>query len=234
MTVAITVDLDDTIIMTQRDFEDAREWFADYVSDTYDVEFEEAKSTQSEMSKELLDKYGLSIERFPNACVRALETLVDNPSQEDINRVFEIGRSAFKEDYQYEERGFRDGCLDLIYLCQDLSDKLVLLTSGDERLQNRKIEALNLREMFDEVRIVEMGRKSSYLSELRESFDRVIHIGNSESSDVNAAVDAGVHCVYVPEGEWRDQGSDVSKQTNVVVADNMAESMGHMFPLMES
>lgn len=233
METTISIDLDDTIIMTQDDFSSARVWFAEYVSDRYDVDYDNAKSVQSQKSKDLLNKYGLSTQRFPNACVEALEDLVGNPSQTDKDRVFEIGRSAFKTEYQYKKRGYRKGSLDLLNLCKDISDHLVLLTSGDDTQQMRKVRALNLQEQFDEIRIVGMDEKHLSLTNLKESSEKTIHIGNSASSDVRAAQKAGVECLYIPESEWRESES-IKRKESVHVAKSMDDALSEIAELTSS
>jgi len=225
MEIAVTIDLDDTLIETQDDYTEAREWFAEYVSQRYaTVTKADATEIQTDCSRDLLSEYGLSVERYPNACLVALETLVDNPSEEERQRVFEIGASAMKEEFQYANRGFRENAEELISVSNAVSDFSVLLTAGDNSVQNRKVNALDLADKFDSVEITEMDGKSDFLRSLSNSFDKVVHIGNSFSSDVQAALDANVSCIYVPQKEWRE-GEQDAKYDDVQYAENITEAI---------
>jgi len=55
-----------------------------------------------------------------------------------------------------------------------------------------------------------MGEKKDYLHRLKSSVgnERIVHIGNSLSSDVETALDAGVEVVYLPDSEWRRTSND--------------------------
>lgn len=220
---AVTFDLDGTLLFgTQDDYEQARNRFAEVVSEAVSsVSFEEAYETQKEYSGSLLDEYGLSKERFPEACVQAAEELGVSDN-ELLRTVREIGETAFKTQEEYSQRGLADGgaaVLDTVANQADVS----ILTAGDRDIQQRKIDGLEIPETVA-TRIVGMGEKSGVLSSLSEEYERVIHIGNSESSDVQAAAAAAVDCIYIPNEEWQDDDIDTTDIETFHVCSNLYEA----------
>jgi putative hydrolase of the HAD superfamily len=97
------------------------------------------------------------------------------------------------------------------------SHRLGLVTNGAPEMQEPKLDALGLRETFEEV--VYAGSETlakphpspfeRILSRLGESAGGSVHVGNSLGSDVAGAKAAGLGAVWVPqEGDFGDEGGD--------------------------
>lgn len=206
----VSVDLDDTLIPTKYHYEKAKGWFGDYLNRVHSIDKGVAVEEFSKQSDELIEEFQLSQERFPKAAVCALKSLVNDPSDEDLHRVHEIGRSAFKSEPQYKDVGFMDeGTEQFLKKVENISDLSILLTAGDENIQDRKVNALNLRDHFDHIEIVSMGQKSEVLNNYTGEND-VVHVGNSSHSDLMAASDADAHFIYIPRGEWIENDNKYS------------------------
>ena len=84
--------------------------------------------------------------------------------------------------------------------------ELTLFTKGNPEEQNRKIDLSGLRPLFAHCEVVKEKNREAYLrlAEVR-GFDHAhtCMIGNSPKSDINPALAAGLHAVYVPhERTW--------------------------------
>lgn len=233
----VSVDLDDTLISTKIEYEKAKDWFGDYVSSKFDIEYADAVDEYSHWSSELVDKYGLSKHRFPQAAVEALDSLLDESnsevSEEHKSRVYDIGRSAFKSRYQYEEQGFIDeGVKDFLETVRDRADKSVLVTAGDPHIQNRKVDALDLREYFNRIEVVSMNGKTEILEEFTDA-ENLVHIGNSNHSDVKAASNADADCIYIPRGEWIDSSNEYEGDGSIHTVDSISEAEDILEKILE-
>jgi putative hydrolase of the HAD superfamily len=84
---------------------------------------------------------------------------------------------------------------------------LVLVTKGAPDEQQLKIDASGLAPFFQHVRIVPEKDAATYrelLQDLGLDAGRTWMIGNSPRSDINPALEAGIHAVYVPHAHtWR-------------------------------
>lgn len=205
----VTVDMDDTLISTAFDYDDASEAFGEFMQEEYGVDAQTAVQKQNEIDYELLQEEGLKLERYPMSFVQALEALVDNPSDEHIEEVRQIGLSTFKTADEYADRGFMEGAEAMLNCLRTLTDHLHLVTVGDPKVQHPKIDGLNLEHWFDEIHIpsYEQGKAEVFENILdgKNGFEseNLIHVGNSASSDVEAVLDAGGHAVYISDGlDW--------------------------------
>lgn len=202
----ITVDLDDTLIHTSQDYSDAGEEFKKFMQDEFGVEPQRASSVRKEIDRANLAELGVSLERFPRSFREAVRKLADEPSQRQIEHAGEIGETAFKTTEEYRSRGFMEGSQELLTELESIAEEVHLLTAGVPTLQQRKIEALNLDSRLDNIHIVELDGKeealSNLISERGVSTNKITHVGNSERSDVQPALDAGVKAVYIPQGQW--------------------------------
>ncbi len=219
----ISFDLDETLIYTQQDYDNARQQFAEWIKTEFSVEtdLERIQETQQRYSRELYDEYGVSLERFPKACEEAYRELVGDENQTNIEKAREIGAGAFLSKDGYRKRGFVDGAEQALDAAAENAD-LVLVTQGIESLQWKKIQALQLDRWFDNS-IYVVDEKKEKLEELRDkhSDSTIYHVGNSWRSDVEPALEVGLTPVYVPEGEWR--GEKEKDLDNVILLDDIKE-----------
>lgn len=215
----LTVDLDDTLMDCHEDYKKSKRRLSEFLSVEYDVPEDEVFDKIEELDSENVQKYGLDMERFPTTFVDVANYYAEGEeAPEDIQRTaWSIGMSTYKTVEGYEHRGFRDGAKEFLDHAKDRAEELHLITAGDPRVQERKVEALNLRSHFDEIHIVEIDSKDSRIEQIMEEAgkpeEHVFHIGNSKASDVKAAFRAGVNAVYLPDGEWRESSLNLEEET---------------------
>ena len=91
-------------------------------------------------------------------------------------------------------------------LCSTCAERhhLILVTKGAVAEQSGKVERSGLKEYFAAVEIVAEKNPAAYL-QLVEKHNLKPHstwmIGNSPKSDINPALAAGLHAVFVPHGD---------------------------------
>ena len=86
--------------------------------------------------------------------------------------------------------------------------RLVLLTQGDQAVQEKRIAESGLADLFERTEIV--SRKTvdvlrRLLRELEADPAETWFVGNSIASDVNPAVSAGLHAVWVDAHVWEHE-----------------------------
>lgn len=218
----VAFDLDDTLMKCGKDYVAAKQQFAESVAQQSNLTSEKALEEFERVDHKNVEKHGLSMDRFPESMKTAYQSLVENPTAEDIQHVSDIGYNVFKSVEEYAERGFMDGAEDILSQLRDREFELHLITAGDKQVQQKKIDGLGLERFFTETHVVPMGTKDEKLSELVEKTDytreEVYLVGNSTSSDIDAAITAGVQGVYIPTYEWRPSEDDEYYQEHELVS----------------
>jgi FMN phosphatase YigB (HAD superfamily) len=222
----VTVDLDDTLVKTQIDYDSAISDLSEWISSETSHSKEEVADILNDIDRDNVNEFGLNAERFPDSFEKTVSRLLDNPSDEDFARAREIALSAYLSPEEYAERGFQEGAKELLETLASQGRTIELLTAGDDEIQQRKIEGLNLMSYFDEISIVGLGGKRDVLRTRIEELSpsSVTHIGNSFSSDVEPAVKAGANVAYIPNAEWRktdDQLPDLAGDEKVYIYESM-------------
>jgi len=78
---------------------------------------------------------------------------------------------------------------------------LIMMTKGNPTEQSGKVERSGLKEYFSAVEIVSEKDESTYRAAIAKyalTADDTWMVGNSPKSDINPALAAGLHAVFVP------------------------------------
>jgi len=81
---------------------------------------------------------------------------------------------------------------------------LIMMTKGNPAEQSGKVERSGLKEYFSAVEIVAEKNESTYrtaISKYALASDATWMVGNSPKSDINPALAAGLHAVFIPHGD---------------------------------
>lgn len=218
----VSVDLDNTLISTGDDYNNAFDLFVQYMNAEFDLGMtKDLYDKLDEVDYRMLETHGLAIERFPKTLITVAEEYTD-PNEEQRQMIEYIAYSAYRNYGEYQVRGFMPGAEQMLRRLHGAVDKLYLTTVGDRRLQQSKIEALDLDRWFDDIFIVpyntENDKKSKEfaLDRVREATNgehmykhEYWHIGDSESSDIEAAVNANFNAVRVGEqDDWLTENEE--------------------------
>ncbi len=170
----------------------------------------------SEVNPKTGKSYGFSMNRFPETLVRCYKELCQNGWGE-FNQIFaediqNIGLKAFDENL-YEKTGLVPGALEtLSFLRKQDWVRLVLLTKGDAEVQTKKIRALNLKQMFLQLRIVDYKDTDLFKTwKIWNPVSDIFSVGNSFSSDIKPALDAGISAIFIPCYTWKAESIDQEK-----------------------
>jgi len=213
----VSVDLDDTLLETASDYDRAAAEFGEFMSSEFGVSVDAVVEKRAELDFQCVEEHGMVIERHPQIFVDCLYEFVSDPSPEHILKAREYGWSIFKSETEYANRGFMAGSQRMLNCLQTIADPLVLVTVGDERCQQPKINALNLTQWFDEVHIAsyENGKEAvfnSILDKYSLTPQSLVHIGNSASSDVEAVVEVGGCSIHISDcADWLSNEADHKK-----------------------
>jgi putative hydrolase of the HAD superfamily len=112
--------------------------------------------------------------------------------------------------------------------------RLILMTKGAVAEQTGKIERSGLKEYFAATEIVaekDLAAYEALIEKHKLARDSTWMIGNSPRSDINPALAAGLHAVFVPHGNtWileHDEVSSASPPQRLLIVGRFAELREH-------
>lgn len=229
MNPIVCVDLDDTLMLNGYDYEEATVEFAQFTATKSQISEQKAIDVFKKIDRENVDNNGLQMERFPLSMVEAFERLVENPSEDDLEQVEQIGYNVYKTPKEYRERGFMDGAKRFLNVMSNAQVNFHLITAGDKRVQQRKIDGLELESYFNDTHITPVGTKGEQIKELVNKYNTPIqhtyHIGNSLKSDIKPTIDEGANAVYIPLHQWQSMENEEYYTThdNVTIYESIVE-----------
>ena len=155
--------------------------------------------------------YSWSMERFPTSLMELYETICQEakiaPKKDIADTLYHIGLRAFDES-RYA-KNINPYALSVLNFLREQNDTLILCSKGDSRVQNKKVNALRQVGInhFPIVHIVE-EKTQAVFSELSEDFGgySLYSVGNSYSSDILPALEAGFFGIYIPIETWETIG----------------------------
>lgn len=215
-------DLDDTLMWNNYNYDLAKIEFLKWLikvfkrrvpSSAYILHLNEEvdKKVEWEINPETGQKYGFTCQRFPTSLARTYRALCEegwgeyNPILAE--EVYGIGLMAFDPE-QYRKAGLAPGAEEVLNYLKWREVGLRLLTKGDPSVQNHKIKALQLQRWFDDFHIVD--DKDADLFRSYEGSNK-ISVGNSFSSDIKPALEAGCGAIFIPCYTWSRESIEVEK-----------------------
>lgn len=212
-------DGDDTLWVTEPLYDDARSRAAQIVeAGGLDAMAWDALERSIDVAN--VARFGMSAERFPTSCVEALDAVAGEAGRsvpvELRTAVWDAGSSVFRS-----VAPLVDGAEDVLSALGG-TFRLVLLTKGDERVQRKRIDESGLERHFELVRVVSTKDAGAF-RHIRETSAvqprRAWSIGNSLSSDVLPALEAGVEAIWIDAHVWEYERRVSQVPTGVWVAD---------------
>ena len=170
----------------------------------------------SEFNPETGEAFGFSMNRFPETLVRSYKELCENgwgkidPSI--AHSIYDIGNKAFDKEL-YKKAGMVPGAKrTLLFLLAQENVRLRLLTKGDPEVQRRKIDALELGSFFHSIEIVPNKDVALFFfwKERLSKDAKIFSVGNSFSSDIKPALEAGISAIFIPCYTWKAESVDIS------------------------
>lgn len=229
-------DLDDTLIWTSWAYSRAFSKFYEYMLQLFDyrlIELRTLGTISEEIDKSLIGEtnpetgkpYGYSMHRFPASLVKTYEWLCEHEYgkyQEAVaRRVKVMGMEAF-DPLGYKQQGLVKGAEETLNYIKSRGDIQILITKGEQLVQECKIVTLDLDQWFENrIEIVD-SKTSEKFRQLVSAYPdcRYYSIGNSYNSDIVPALEAGINGIFIPYYTWlgEKQSTIIDKQKVFTIA----------------
>ena len=227
-------DLDDTLMWTSWAYSKAFMKFCDYLLELSDfrlLEFRTIATESERIDKKLIktidpntgEPYGFTMHRFPESLVRTYQWLCENDPvmgyQELVaRRVRMIGYEAF-DPLNYKRQGLVRGGVETLEFIGQAGDMNILVTKGDQLVQDTKVVALDLDRWFGEEIYVVDDKDAETFNEQQNRFprSRLYSVGNSYKSDIAPALEADVGTIYIPYYTWLGEKAETEVDTEQVL-----------------
>jgi len=201
----VIFDGDDTLWSTEPLYDDARAAAAAIVEQA-GLDAGKWEDLEREIDVQNVQRFGLSSERFPTSCVEAYETLAKESHRPVDASVVERIRHAATSVFRRRAPLVPAARSTLERLRSRY--RLVLLTQGDRAVQEKRIADSGLADLFERTEIVSQKTVDvlrRLLDELGADPAATWFVGNSIASDVNPAIGAGLHAVWVDAHVWEHE-----------------------------
>ena len=192
----LLIDADDTLWENNIYFERS---IADFISFLNHREFtpKEVRERLNQVEKESIKTHGYGLNSFSNALCRTFECLSVEPLTPELRE--QIQRFAHRIAEHPVE--IIDQVPETLAYLSERNHHLILMTKGAPAEQMSKVERSGLAEHFSATEVVAEKNAAAY-HQVAEKYgldpDVTWMVGNSPRSDVNPALEAGLHAVFVP------------------------------------
>jgi len=224
----LLIDADDTLWENNVYFERAIAGFISFLNH-HEFSPEQVREVLNEVERECIVKHGYGLHSFGHALVDTFEKLSPAPVTPELHaQVMSFAQTVENHAIEFLP--------EVPETLQYLSDRhrLILVTKGDFAEQSGKVERSGVRKYFVAVEIVPEKNAPVY-SRLTQKYelehDSTWMVGNSPKSDINPALAAGLHAVFVPHGDtWileHEELNQAPPQQNLLIVGGFAELREH-------
>lgn len=190
----IGLDADDTLWHNENLFEDHHRKYCALLSEYHDAKTVERVLYETEMNN--LELFGYGVKGFTLSCIETAISLTDGAIKaEEIRRIIDHCRQMLLHPVELLE-GVED-------VLQGLNQRfrLLLITKGDLRDQERKIAKSGIAHHFGHTEVVSDKTVEAYARVLQRNeipAKQFLMVGNSLKSDILPVLDLGGHGVHIP------------------------------------
>jgi putative hydrolase of the HAD superfamily len=190
----LLIDADDTLWENNVYFERAIAAFISYLNHR-EYSPAEVRQALNAVERETILAHGYGLKSFTRSLVTCFERLSPEPvTEEKTQRVLSFARSIAEQEMELLP-GVADTLAELA-----ARHRLILMTKGNQAEQAHKLARSGLAQHFSAVEIVEEKDPPTYGSVISRH-ELAPHtswmIGNSPKSDINPALAAGLHAVFL-------------------------------------
>jgi len=203
----LLIDADDTLWENNIYFEQAIARFISFLDHKTHTP-EEVRLVLWDVEREVIRQHGYGMHSFANALVGCFERLSLEPVTPQLHE--QIKAIAYKIA-EHPMELMPDVPETLEYLAG--RHRLIMVTKGNFAEQTGKLQRSELQRHFTAVEVLTEKCAPAYRT-LVEKYtlaqDQTWMIGNSPSSDINPALEAGLHAVFVPHhNTWELERGDI-------------------------
>jgi putative hydrolase of the HAD superfamily len=224
----LLIDADDTLWENNIYFERAIARFISFLNH-HEFSPEQVRAVLNDVERECIATHGYGLHSFAHALVRTFERLSVHPVTPELHAQIQSFAHSVS-DHPVEL--LPEVPETLQYLSQ--RHRLILMTKGALAEQSGKVDRSGLKEYFAAVEIVAEKDSAAY-SRVVEKYsvkpDAAWMVGNSPKSDINPALAAGLHAVFVPHGDtWILEHEEINPappQQKLLIVGRFAELREH-------
>lgn len=198
-------DLDDTLIITNREYEKTNQECAEIVSEAI---FGSSKETESILERQrkhdlaMVLQYGFVRPRYLHSWLRTLEEFSKKYNVKISGSTIQKVADAVNDLYR---RKFDNvpGATEVLTELKNEGYSMIVLTAGDEEVQHKRIKDAGISEFFEAVYVYPF-KTPEILKEVLSNYEGQIHfmIGNSLRSDIYPALENNVGAIHVIRETW--------------------------------
>jgi putative hydrolase of the HAD superfamily len=183
----------------------------------------------NDVERESIVKHGYGLHSFTHSLVETFEKLSVDPVTPELH---ERIRSFAHQIADHPIEILAGVPETLEYLGQ--RHHLIMMTKGNLTEQSGKVERSGLKEYFSAVEVVAEKDEATYRSAIAKyalRADTTWMVGNSPKSDINPALAAGLHVVFIPHGStWILEHEEVATapaSQRLLVVDRFGDLRNH-------
>jgi len=225
---SLLIDADDTLWENNVYFERAIARFISFLNH-HEFTPEQVREVLNDVERECVAKHGYGLHSFAHALVDTFERLSVHPITAELHAQI----NSFAHTVADHPVEFLPEVPETL---QYLSKRhhLILMTKGAIVEQTGKVERSGLKEHFAAVEIVAEKDVACYAATVEKyglSPNSTWMVGNSPKSDINPALAAGLHAVFVPHGDtWILEHEEVNQANppqKLLIVGSFAELREH-------
>ncbi len=194
----LLIDADDTLWENNVYFERAIAKFISYLNH-HEFSPNQVREVLNDVERECIVTHGYGLHSFAHALVRTYERLTPQPvTPESHAQIMSFTHAITDHAIEF----LPDVPATLEYLSK--RHHLIMVTKGAHKEQSGKIERSGIRHHFAEAEIVAEKNPAAYTAVMEKHGlhrESTWMIGNSPKSDINPALAAGLHAVFIPHGD---------------------------------
>ena len=194
----LLIDADDTLWENNIYFERAIARFISFLNH-HEFSPEQVREVLNEVERECVVKHGYGLISFGHALVDTFERLSVQPVTPELHaQIASFAHSIADHPIEF----LPEVPETLQYLSE--RHRLILVTKGAIAEQTGKIERSGLAKYFDATEVVAEKNAAAYervVVKYELAHASAWMVGNSPKSDINPALAAGLHAVFVPHGD---------------------------------
>jgi putative hydrolase of the HAD superfamily len=198
MIKAVFTDMDDTLIVNMALYDHAAAQLQGYLAH-FGVEPEDVMRAHADVEKTLFPLLGYSRERYPQSFENTLLHFIPNATDDMIARA-----RGFAERVFTTVAGVKPGTMEAIDLLT-AQYPVYIVTQGDRSVQQFRVSHLPFKDKLAGVFIVDKKSRETFetlTQKLGYAPEEVVMMGDSLKSDIQPAIDAGLHAVWIEAHNW--------------------------------
>ena len=224
----LLIDADDTLWENNIYFERAIARFISFLNHR-EYSPDQVRLVLNNVERESILKHGYGLHSFAHSLVETFEKLSADPVTPEMHEKI---RSFAHQIAEHPVEIIAGVTETLKYL--SARHHLILMTKGHPTEQAGKVERSGLKEYFSAVEIVAEKDEATYRSAISKyalASDVTWMVGNSPKSDINPALAAGLHAVFVPHNNtWileHEELADPPPLQRLVIVDGFRDLQKH-------